>query len=123
MSLSMQVDASGLDRLMDSLESRISAVQTEVTGKCKMYADTYTPMDSGNLKLNFEYTKNEKGDLNGWKYLAPYAHRQYIGIRKDGSPYVYSLTANDKAMARWAQYAVQTHRNEILAAAREALRR
>lgn len=118
--------------LMERLRSRIDGAQTVMTQECKKYADFFTPMKEGDLKGNFEYTKNERGAFDGWINKEPYSRRQWYGmteervakrtIKKKGEVkgatiaargFVYSKIKNDKARSRWTEHAAQNHKDDI----------
>lgn len=102
-----------LEGMRERLQGRIDVAQTVMTQECKKYADDFTPMQSGALKNNFEYTRNENGAIDGWVYKEPYSRRQWRGITDEGNPFNYSMAVNDKARSRWTEHAAQNHKDDI----------
>lgn len=116
MEIEMKMDLEGL---RERLRARIDSAQTVMTQECKKHADFFTPMQDGYLKNNFEYTKNERGAIDGWIYKEPYSRRQWWGITDGGKPFNYSMIPNDKARSRWTEHAAQNHKDDITRAVKE----
>lgn len=89
-------------------------MQNVLTLECKKAADFYTPMQSGDLKNNFEYDKDIKtGAFVGWVYKMVYATRQWFGLTEAGQPFNYSKDANPQAQSRWTEKAIVEKKKEI----------
>lgn len=116
--VTVEMDVAGL---MERLQERVNSAQNMLTMKSKEHADYFTPMDSGMLKNNFEYTQDKHGAADGWAYKVPYAHRQFEGIRKDGSEFEYSVVVNSEACRRWTERAAQVFKDDIMKNVKEVL--
>lgn len=127
-----------LEGMRERLQGRIDAAQNVMTQECKKAADFFTPMREGDLKGNFEYTKNERGAFDGWIYKEPYSRRQWYGMTEErvakrtvtkkgeikgatiaARGFNYSLIKNDKARSRWTEHAAQNHKDDITRKVRE----
>ena len=121
MGLNVTIEGPDMAAVLAELEKKINNAQEVLTVECKVAADTFTPMDSGSLKNNFEYTTDEHGAKDGWTYKEPYARRQWWGITDGGKPFNYSILVNDKARSRWTEHAAEVFREHIIKVVKAAL--
>lgn len=136
MNINFEMDLKGM---RERLQARIDNAQKAMTNQCKARADDFTPTDTGALKNFFVNTKNERGVIDGWTYLEPYARKQWYGmtvervakrtVTKKGERkgeripargFNYSKQVNDKARSRWTEHAAQNHKDDITRVVREA---
>ena len=130
LSVDMQPDP---EASIQELQRRLNAAQTWMTEECKKGADVFTPLDTGDLRDEIEYTTNEQGAIDGWTYKAKgssgyhYAHRQWWGLTDDGRPFVYNapradrVGSNPEARSRWTEHAAANIREQIIAGVKKIL--
>lgn len=92
-------------------------LQYVVDSSIVMYSAPYTPRNVGRLQGSV----NDSIGSGMLEYTVPYAHYQWVGIKKNGEKFDYQHI-NPKADNRWVERAMEVHLQDVCRIAEKELR-